>query len=116
MQIAARATTEPDLTAIWNAGITALEILGIGWLACDSSGRLLYANETASQIFKARFGLWRTLDGRLWCASGNQPLITAIQKATTGNALNSSDHTEILFLQRTSHRSALTVLVRPLAN
>jgi len=114
MQIAARATTEPDLTVIWNAGMTALEILGIGWLACDSSGRLLHANEMASRIFKARFGLWRTLDGRLWCASGNEPLITAIQKATAANVLSSSDHTEILFLQRTNHRSALTLLVRPL--
>jgi len=112
MRIAAQATTERDLTPIWSAGISALEILGIGWLVCDCSGRLLHANETASRIFKARFGVWRTLDGRLWCTGSNEPLITAIRKATDSQASNSNDHSDILFLQRTNDRNALTLLVR----
>jgi hypothetical protein len=97
MQIAAHATSERDRTPIWNAGMSALEILGIGWLACDASGRLLYANETASRIFKARFGLWRTLDGRLWCHANSDPLMVAIQKAAAGKlARNSPDGNDTL--------------------
>ena len=115
MRIAAHATNERDLTPIWNAGMSALEILGIGWLACDASGRLLYANETASRIFKARFGLWRTLDGRLWCHANSDPLMVAIQKAAAGKlARNSPDGNDTLLLQRTNQRTALTLLVRPL--
>jgi DNA-binding CsgD family transcriptional regulator len=113
MRIAGQATSERDLTPIWNAGISALEILGIAWLVCDSSGRLLHANETASRIFKARFGLWRTFDGRLCCARDNEPLIAAIRQVSQGHASNPTDHSDILFLQRTNDRNALTLLVRP---
>jgi hypothetical protein len=115
---------KPNSTADQNsallAGWQAPDLLGIGVIVCDSSSRLLIANETALDILHAQDGLQLSCDGHL-CESpeGAQTLADMVRRAAESeSARNPAGNGAPIAVRRSSGKRPLTMLVhsfRPLS-
>lgn len=94
-------------------GLEALDVLGIGFVVCSSSGRLLLANRTAEAILEDRDGLKLNSDGVLDTTQESSPkfvelVAQAIEMAHSGRGTGGA----ALAVRRASGNRTLTVLVR----
>jgi len=102
-----------SVSLFW-ASLQALDYLGIGWIVCDASSRVLGANRTADTIIRNRDGLELRSDGVLRTLNGeNQFLSQALKLATEPTIFGKSRKPDItLAVQRQSGKRPLTLFVR----
>jgi DNA-binding CsgD family transcriptional regulator len=104
-------SSQQDLTALWSAGMQALESLGIGWLVCDETGRLLVANRIASRILNARDGLRLNSKG-VPCATTGRPevLAEAFERAAATTSAKQGNRRTAFIVKRANGKRPLTLL------
>jgi DNA-binding CsgD family transcriptional regulator len=99
------------------AGWQAPDLLGMGVIVCDPSGRMLVANQAAHAVLKGRDGLQLSLEGRV-CESDREShkLANAVQKTAliTHPGSGPASGCSAIAIQRLSQTSPLTVLISPL--
>jgi DNA-binding CsgD family transcriptional regulator len=94
-------------------GLEALDVLGIGFVVCSGSGRLLLANRTAEGILKDRDGLKLDSDGVLDTTQESSPkFVEVVRRAIAMTPSGRGAGGAALAVRRASGRRALTVLVR----
>jgi DNA-binding CsgD family transcriptional regulator len=59
-----------DPTIVFHVALEAIDLIGIGWLVCDVTGRVLSTNRRAAAILRARDGLELDANGALSAAHG----------------------------------------------
>jgi DNA-binding CsgD family transcriptional regulator len=96
------------------AGFEALDLVNIGVVVADVSGRLLLANQVAQQVLKARDGISITPRGVLQASGACGTAFSALlrQFATPGPRGMEGGGT-VLAVRRSSGKRPLTLLVRP---
>lgn len=101
------------MTDVWRAGMQAFDFLGIGWLVCDSTGRLLAANPLAHRILSTADGLRLNSDGVPEATHGRKErLLEALQQATGTLSLeDESPRDRYMVLKRGLGQRAFTVVV-----
>jgi DNA-binding CsgD family transcriptional regulator len=108
-------THHQRVTDLWRAGMQAFELLGIGWLVCDSAGRLLGANRIASKILSTRDGLRLNSDGVPSTTRGRKELLAeAVQQAArpSGTKEEKKNNGAFFIVKRALGKRAFTLLVR----
>ena len=109
--------TSPEFLSILAAGQEALDLLNLGVAVTDSSGRLLFANQTTEQILLARDGLVLTDDRVIASVSrwSNPVIARAVQQAAQASRSGVRDSRDaILAVRRSQNKRPLTLLVRSL--
>ncbi len=108
-------TRTPAFTDLWRAGMQAFDLLGIGWLVCDSAGRLLGSNPLASRILSTQDGRpLNIIDHASEAAMlGKGQLAEAVERAIGTVPRNGANSSDICFVTRRGvGKRALTVVVR----
>jgi DNA-binding CsgD family transcriptional regulator len=109
--------TRPEFPSILAAGQEALDLLNVGVAVTDSSGRVLFANQTTEQILLARDGLVLTDDRVIASVSrwSNSVIARAVQQAALAFRSGEPECKDaILAVRRPRNKRPLTLLVRPL--
>jgi DNA-binding NarL/FixJ family response regulator len=103
-----------DTVRVVSAALEAFDFLGIGWVVCNVSGRILGTNRTAENILRNRDGLEVNSDGVLCTTQGeNGSVQQAVRLAAEGERLRNSGSQEIaMVVRRASGKGPLTLLVR----
>jgi DNA-binding CsgD family transcriptional regulator len=114
MNLLAHHATDQELTDLWWASMEALEVLGIGWLVCDSGGRLLGTNQVARRVLQAGDGLKLKSE----CVSCAIPacaelLAEALRRAAGATASVEKSDGFAVIVRRVSGKRALTLSVHP---
>jgi len=107
--------TQPHVTELWRAGMQAFDLLGIGWLVCDSTGRLLGSNPLASRILSTRDGLRINIidDASDAATLSNGQLEEAVRRAVETVPRDDASSKNVCFVtKRAAGKQALTVVVR----
>ena len=94
--------------------VAAFEWLSAGFLICDASGRLVFANEYGGRILESRDGLGLDEDGRVTMRVVDSSLPTSSAMDFRA-ALTAASKRKglIVFLARPSGRLPLTLILRP---
>jgi DNA-binding CsgD family transcriptional regulator len=93
----------------------AFDLLGIGWLVCDSAGRLLGSNPLASRILSSRAGLRLSIleDVPDATAQSKRLLADAVKRAIEAVPIENENPGAVCFVtERGAGKRALTVMVR----
>jgi DNA-binding CsgD family transcriptional regulator len=97
------------------ASFEALDLLDIGLVVCDASGRALISNQTAVHILGTRDGLEIDCDGLLRSTQHSRPalseLVERVAAASQTDGAGSRD--AAVSVPRADGKRALTLLVRP---
>jgi DNA-binding CsgD family transcriptional regulator len=104
----------PGSDLLFCAVLHAFDVLGIGWIVCDSSSHVLGVNQTAENIMRTRDGLELDCNGVLGAAyEESVPLAQAVKRATEPTRFrNSGKQNVTLAVSRQSDKPPLTVFVR----
>lgn len=98
-----------QIRGLSQAGMEALDLLGIGLAVCESSARMLAANTTARQILMDNDALQLSETGELCTVVKDAPSMTNVIE----RVIDAGIAGEALLIPRISGRRALTVFVRP---
>ena len=105
------------MSDLWRTGMEALELLGIGWLVCDSAGRVRGANRVANRILATRDGLRLNSDGVLSATRGRKGLLAdAVQQTIRASETKEQKREASFFIVRRGiGKRAFTLLMRSVA-
>jgi DNA-binding CsgD family transcriptional regulator len=105
------------MSDLWRTGMEALELLGIGWLVCDSAGRVRSANRVANRILATRDGLRLNSDGVLSATRGRKGLVAdAVQRTIRASETTEQNREASFFIVRRGiGKRAFTLLMRSVA-
>ena len=96
------------------AGFEALDLVNIGVIVANVSGRLLLANQTAEQILDAREGLALTTKGALQASGTSGTALGALLRQFGAPGPRGIEATgTVLAIPRSNGKRPLTLLVRP---
>jgi len=96
------------------AGFEALDLVNIGVVVADVSGRLLLANQTAEQVLDACDGISLTPRGTLRASGSCEAALSALLRQFGSSGLRGVEASgTVLAVQRSSGKRPLTLLVRP---
>lgn len=102
-----------DPTRVLLAELEALDLLGIGWLVCDSRGRVVATDRRAKHILESQDGL--ELDSER-VLRATEPTTNSIQRivrrAASARSISASTQTSATLVPRLSDKRPFTVLVR----
>lgn len=98
--------------------LEALDLLSVGLAVTSASGHVLTANRTAEELLEARDGLDLTSSGVLRTLNGSGPELTEFVMQTPKADCRGKSRSQdaALAVQRSSGKTALTLLVRPVKN
>src|ERR1700746_567996 len=105
-------TGRQGATELCLASMQALELLGLGWLVCDSSCRVVGANHVASRILRMQDGMVLNSDGvvnlKRECA---ETLSDVVQQATRASASPqpTGPYRALLLVKRKTGKRSFTV-------
>jgi DNA-binding CsgD family transcriptional regulator len=104
-----------DPSRVLLAGLEALDVLGIGWLVSDSTGRAVAINNTAKDILEKGDGLELDSKGILQERQpGKNSILRMVRRATAPRRRTSiGTDTSATLVQRHSGKGSFTVFVRP---
>jgi DNA-binding CsgD family transcriptional regulator len=104
-----------DPSRVLLAGLEALDVLGIGWLVSNSTGRVVTINNTAKDILQKKDGLELDSKGILQeTQSGKNSILRMVRRATAPRPRTSvGTDTSATLVQRHSSKGSFTVFVRP---
>ncbi len=100
----------------YNAVLSVLDNIDLGICILRGDGAIVLRNKKAGQIFQARDGVWKQMDGRLACSDDDntaQLRIAASRIAQTANGEN-DDRSEEIIIRRRSLKSPLLLILSPL--
>lgn len=105
----------PDVTELWRAGMQAFDLLGIGWLVCDSTGRLLGSNPLAGRILSTqdapRLNIIDNAPNATMVSKGQ--LADAVRRALEAVPRHDANLNNVCFVtKQPAGKQALTVVVR----
>jgi DNA-binding CsgD family transcriptional regulator len=105
------------MSDLWRTGMEALELLGIGWLVCDSAGQVRGANRVANRILATRDGLGLNSDGVLSATQGRKELLAdAVQQTIRASETKEQNREHSLFIVgRGTGKRSFTLLMRSVA-
>jgi DNA-binding CsgD family transcriptional regulator len=96
------------------AGFEALDLVNIGVIVADLSGKLLLANQTAEQVLETRDGITVTPRGLLRASGACGTALSALLRQFGNPGPRRMDAAgTVLAVQRSSGKRPLTLLVRP---
>jgi len=95
------------------AGFEALDLLSVGVVVCDTTGKMLTANQTAERILGQSDGLLRGSDGVL-TTTPDEPasLRDAIAQVAKGDLRENAPRGRVFAVRRPSGKRPLTLLLR----
>jgi DNA-binding NarL/FixJ family response regulator len=104
----------PGSNLLYSAVLCALDVLGIGWIACDPSSHVRGINRTAENILKDRDGLELDCDGLLRSTCDeNISLAQAVKQAFEPTRfINLKEQDVTLGIRRPSGKPPLTLIIR----
>jgi len=100
---------------LYGASMQALDLLGIGWLVCDSNRRVVGANRIANRILTTQDGIRLNSDGVLHLTRGGSEILSdAVQQAARAGARlqGTKRHHSLLLAKRDTGKRAFTLVVR----
>jgi DNA-binding CsgD family transcriptional regulator len=103
-----------DPTILFQVMLEAIELIGIGWLVCDVTGRVLRTNPRAAAILRARDGLELDASGALTAPHGcSESLDEGLQQAARAPLPILGGKSDIgLAVHRVGSKPCLRLLVR----
>lgn len=105
---------DANLDRLWQAGMEALDMLGIGLVVCDSSALLVASNRTAEEILLTGDGLLVTAEGELSATAASAPSLKELSQraAEALGGGNTEKQNVAIAIPRRSGQRALTVYLR----
>jgi len=94
------------------ASFQALDLLNIGLIVCDASGRMLFANQTAETILESRDGLEIATNGFLRATRTSGPSLNQVIEEVASSSGGMASRDVALVLGRSSGKRGLTLLIR----
>jgi len=96
------------------AGLEALDVLGIGWLVCDSTGHVVAINNTAKDILENGDGLELDSKGVLQeTQPGKYSILRMVRRTTAPRRRTSIGADTSCLVQRHSDKRPVAAFVRP---
>jgi DNA-binding CsgD family transcriptional regulator len=103
-----------SVTALWSAGMQAIDCLGMGLAICDPATTVLFLNGTAERIVRERDVLRLSDSWQLDTVASDAPSLTSLFERLTHSLASNKDasHALVTVIARASGNRGLTLVVR----